>query len=246
MTSGKPARVVGSLRDITDVKLAEAKLRTLSDDAPVLLCMIDQHDQLVFANSRFLDFFGRELEDMTNGGWDWKLDIHPDDLARTTQLYLEALAQQEDVEFEHRVRRHDGEYRWVHETEVARFSADGVFAGFVGALVDITDRKEAETALRRSEARVRSILNTAMDAIVTTDDAGCLVGLNPAAARMFGLDEEACLGKPIGDLIVPPDLRQAHTRRHEALYGRPASPMCWASSSSWRRSAPTDRSSRWN
>ena len=219
----KPARIVGSLRDITDVKLAEAKLRTLSDDAPVLLCMIDQHDQLVFANRGFLDFFGRELEDMTNGGWDWKKDVHPEDLARTTHLYQQAMARQEDVEFEHRVRRHDGEYRWVHETEVARFSADGVFTGFVGALVDITARKEAETALRRSEARVRSILNTAMDAIVTTDEAGCLVGLNPAAARMFGLDEEASLGKPIGDLIVPPNLRQAHTdgmKRYRAT-GKP-------------------------
>lgn len=208
---GKPVRIVGSLRDITDVKLAEAKLRMLSDDAPVLLCMIDQHDQLVFANRGFLDFFGRTLEDMANGGWDWKADVHPEDVARTTQLYLEALANQEDVEFEHRVRRHDGEYRWVHETEVARFSADGLFTGYVGALADITARKEAETALRRSEARVRSILNTAMDAIVTTDDTGCLVGLNPAAARMFGLDEDACLGKPIGDLIVPQHLRQAHS-----------------------------------
>ncbi|HEX6091791.1 MAG TPA: PAS domain S-box protein, partial [Dongiaceae bacterium] len=208
---GKPVRIVGSLRDITDVKLAEAKLRTLSDDAPVLLCMIDQHDQLVFANRGFLDFFGRTLEDMADGGWDWKADVHPDDLARTAHLYQQAMARQEDVEFEHRVRRHDGEYRWVHETEVARFNPDGAFTGFVGALVDITARKEAETALRRSEARVRSILNTALDAIVTTDDSGCLVGLNPAAARMFGLDEEACLGKPIGDLIVPQHLRQAHT-----------------------------------
>jgi PAS domain S-box-containing protein len=208
---GKPARVVGSLRDITDVKMAEAKLRTLSDDAPVLLCMIDQHDQLIFANKGFLDFFGRTLEDMANGGWDWKADVHPEDVARTTRHYLEAIAKQESAEFEHRVRRHDGEYRWVHETEVARFSADGVFIGYVGALVDITDRKQAETALRRSEARVRSILNTAMDAIVTTDEAGRLVGLNPAAARMFGIDEAQSLGKPIGDLIVPQHLRQAHT-----------------------------------
>jgi PAS domain S-box-containing protein len=120
------------------------------------------------------------------------------------------MTRQEDVEFEHRVRRHDGQYRWVHETEVARFNADGVFTGYVGALVDITGRKEAETALRRSEARVRNILNTAMDAIITADDSGCLVGMNPAAARMFGVDEEASLGKPIGDLIVPQHLRQAH------------------------------------
>jgi len=207
---GRPARIIGSLRDITDVKLAEAKLRTLSDDAPVLLCMIDPQDRLVFANRGFLAFFGRTLEDMSSGRWDWQQDVHPEDLPQVIQLYQTAIARQESVEFEHRVRRHDGEYRWVHETEVARFTPEGVFAGFVGALVDITDRKQAETALRRSEARSRAILNTAMDAIITTDETGRVVGHNPAAARMFGFDENAILGQTIGDLIVPPHLRQAH------------------------------------
>jgi PAS domain S-box-containing protein len=207
----RPARVVGSLRDITDVKLAEAKLRALSDDAPVLLCMIDAQDRLVFANRGFLAFFGRKLEDMSNGQWDWKQDVHPEDLPRTEQLYQDAMIRQENVTFEHRVRRHDGEYRWVQETEVARFTADGTFAGYVGALVDITDRKLAETALGRSEARGRAILNTAMDAIITTDETGHVVGHNPAASRMFGLDENSSIGRPIGDLIIPAHLRDAHT-----------------------------------
>jgi PAS domain S-box-containing protein len=74
----RPTRVVGSMRDITDVKDADAKLRTLTDDAPVLLSMIDPEDRLVFANSRFLTFFGRTLEDIAAGGWDWTGDIHPD------------------------------------------------------------------------------------------------------------------------------------------------------------------------
>ncbi|HEY7690624.1 MAG TPA: PAS domain S-box protein, partial [Dongiaceae bacterium] len=206
----RPSRIIGSLRDITDVKMAEAKLRTLSDDAPVLLCMIDPQDRLVFANRGFLDFFGRTLEDMSNGRWDWKKDVHPDDVARTMELYEAAQARQESVAFEHRVRRYDGEYRWVQETEVARFTLEGEFAGYVGALVDITDRKRAEGALRLSEARVRAILNTATDAIITTDETGHVVGHNPAAARMFGLDEAAIMGRPVGDLIVPPHLRQAH------------------------------------
>src|SRR5262245_51933679 len=219
----RPVRVVGSLRDITDVKLAEAKLRTVSDDAPVLLCMIDPQDRLVFANRGFLAFFGRTFDDMSNGQWDWKQDVHPEDLPRTERLYREAMAQQKSVQFEHRVRRHDGEYRWVQETEVARFAADGAFAGFVGALVDITDRKRAEMALGRSEARVRAILNTAMDAIITTDEAGGVVGHNPAAARRFGLDEETAIGRPIGELIVPAHLREAHAagiRRYVAT-GKP-------------------------
>src|SRR5262249_8321283 len=143
-----------SLREITDFKRAEAKVRTLSDDTPVLLCMIDPLDRLVFANRHLLSFFGRTLEDMAEGRWDWTKDIHPDDLPETRQRYFEALRDHKSVEIEHRVRRFDGQYRWVHETEVARFTPEGTFAGFVGALVDITERRHAE-------ARVRAILDTA-------------------------------------------------------------------------------------
>ena len=153
----RPTRVVGSMRDITDVKDADAKLRTLTDDAPVLLSMIDPEDRLVFANSRFLAFFGRTLEDIANGGWDWTADIHPDDLPEVQRRWSEALRLHGSVEFEHRVRRYDGEYRWVHESEVARFTPEGTFVGFVGALVDITDRKQAEARLSDAK-RQRAVL----------------------------------------------------------------------------------------
>jgi len=153
---GRPLRVVGSLHDITERKGAEAalrereeRLRILTDDAPVLLSMIDPADKLIFANHRFLSFFGRSLDDMSQGRWEWTNDIHPEDLPEVKRIYFEALRRQESVEMEHRVRRFDGEYRWVRETQVARFEPDGAFAGFVGALVDITDRKRAEAELAR-------------------------------------------------------------------------------------------------
>src|SRR5262249_34668237 len=79
----------GSMRDITELKEAEAKLRTLTDDAPVLLCMIDAEDRLVFANNRFLEFFGRTLDDMASGRWDWTADVHPDDLPETRRRWSE-------------------------------------------------------------------------------------------------------------------------------------------------------------
>ena len=149
------------------LRLPHSKVRTLTDDAPVLLCMIDPDDRLVFANSRFLQYFGRTLEDMSSGRWNWTADVHPDDLPEVQRRWVEAMRRQESTQFEHRVRRHDGEYRWVQESEIARFTPEGTFAGFVGALVDITDRKHAEAARHASEARVRAILDSAFDAIIT-------------------------------------------------------------------------------
>jgi PAS domain S-box-containing protein len=164
----------------------------------------------VFANSRFLTFFGRTLEDMTSGRWDWTADVHPDDLPEVRRRWYEALQRQESVEFEHRVRRHDGDYRWVHETEVVRFGPDGRFAGFVGALVDITDRKRAEAAFRASEMSARTILDTAFDAIITMDASGRIVEFNQAASRIFGHARENAIGRELAALIIPPELRDRH------------------------------------
>jgi PAS domain S-box-containing protein len=225
---GRAVRVVGSLREITDFKRVEAKVRTISDDAPVLLCMIDAEDRLVFANRCFLSFFGRTLDDMIEGRWEWTKDIHPDDLPETCRRYFEALRDHKSIEIEHRVRRFDGQYRWVHETEVARFTPEGAFAGFVGALVDITERKHAETELRASEARVRAILGTAFDAVISMDESGRIVEFNEAATRTFGYPRESAIGRELAELIIPPELREAHKaglRRYlisgqSAVFGR--------------------------
>lgn len=87
------------------------------------------------------------------------------------------------------------------------------FDGQPAALVvaqDITDRKQTEDALRRSEARKAAILDSALDCIITMDAAGRVVDFNPAAERTFGYQHAEVVGKPLVELIIPPDLRQAH------------------------------------
>ncbi|MGH6931213.1 MAG: hybrid sensor histidine kinase/response regulator, partial [Dongiaceae bacterium] len=119
------------------------------------------------ANSRFLTFFGRTLADVTSGNWDWTADVHVEDLPSTSRIFYEALRRKESVEYENRVRRHDGEYRWVRESHIARFEEDGAFAGYVSALVDITDRKLAEAELERQrEALHQSEKLTALGSLL--------------------------------------------------------------------------------
>ena len=89
------------------------------------------------------------------------------------------------------------------------------FRGRAAALVvvhDVTDRKKAEAALRRSEARKAAILKSALDCIITIDHEGRVVDFNPAAERTFGYQFSEVVGRPLADLIIPPDLRQAHAR----------------------------------
>src|SRR5262249_38124504 len=219
----RPVRVVGSMRDITEVKEVDAMLRTLTDDAPVLLCMIDPTDRLVFANSRFLTFFGRTLDDMTSGRWEWTNDAHPDDLPEVRRRWNAALRRQESVEIEHRVRRHDGEYRWVHESEVARFAPEGKFLGFVGALVDITDRKRAEAELSDTERRravlARHFSPNMVDELMRAGGQLDAVRTQPIAvmfADLFGFTALAAT-MPATDVVGL--LRSFHALVEEAVFG---------------------------
>jgi PAS domain S-box-containing protein len=219
----RPTRVVGSMRDITDVKDADAKLRTLTNDAPVLLSMIDPEDRLVFANSRFLKFFGRTLEDIAAGGWDWTADIHPDDLPEVQRRWTEAMRRHESVEFEHRVRRHDGEYRWVQESEVARFSPEGQFLGFVGALVDITDRKRTEAQLSDSESRravlARHFSPNMVEELMRTGGQLDAVRTQPIAVMFADLFGFTALSASMPATDVVGLLRSFHALVEEAVFG---------------------------
>src|SRR6188768_1354538 len=77
---------------------------------------------------------------------------------------------------------------------------------------DLSRRKGAEAALRVSEAVKAAILETALDCIVTIDHAGHILDFNPAAERTFGYTRAEALGREMGDLIVPPHLRESHRR----------------------------------
>ncbi len=115
-------------------------------------------------------------------------------------------ALQHSAEWRHRLR--DGR---LIDVEITSHTLE--FRGRPAALVvvhDVTDRKQAEAALRRSEARKAAILESALDSIVTIDCEGRVVDFNPAAERTFGYKFGEVAGRPIAELIIPPDLRQAH------------------------------------
>jgi PAS domain S-box-containing protein len=98
-----------------------------------------------YFNRPWLEFTGRSVgAELGNG---WVEGVHPQDLATREDACRQASDRCEEFRIEYRLRRYDGEYRWILDTGVPRYSYDGSFVGYVGIGIDVTDRKQAEEAL---------------------------------------------------------------------------------------------------
>jgi PAS domain S-box-containing protein len=121
---------------------SEQRFREMADTAPVLIWMADSQKLCTYFNRAWLDFTGRTLDQEIGNGW---MDaIHPDDLAACVAGYSRAFDARDPYEMEYRVRRNDGEYRWVIDHGIPRYTASGEFVGYIGSCIDITDRRRAE------------------------------------------------------------------------------------------------------
>jgi PAS domain S-box-containing protein len=150
---GAIAGAVASFDDVTArraaeeaVRESEARFRTLADTAPVLVWMSDETGAWTFFNLPWLEFRGRTAEEELGDGW--LEGVHPDDARRCLAIYATSFDARRPFRMEYRLRRHDGEWRWVMNTGVPRQTPDGGFAGYVGSCVDITDRRVGEERQR--------------------------------------------------------------------------------------------------
>ncbi len=133
------------------LRASEERFRSLADNAPVLIWMSGLDDAAVYFNKPWLDFTGRPLEDELGLGW--TASIHPDDREACIDASARAFARRTPLTRQFRLRRHDGEYRWILDNGVPYFAADGTFSGYVGSCVDITSRKLAEEELEQAGRR---------------------------------------------------------------------------------------------
>ncbi len=138
--------------DISSQRLAEialreseSRFRLVANTAPMLIWMSDTSRLCTYFNHSWLAFTGRSMEQELGNGW--TEGVHPEDLQKCFDTYVQAFDAHEKFTIEYRLQRYDGEYRWVLDLGVPRFNQDGSFAGYIGSCVDVTDRKLAEEAL---------------------------------------------------------------------------------------------------
>jgi PAS domain S-box-containing protein len=131
---------------------SEERFRLVADTAPALIWMSGTDKKCTFFNEGWLNFTGRSIDLELGDGW--AEGVHAEDLPRCLDTYTGAFDRREQFRMEYRLRRHDGEYRWILDIGVPRLDDEGSFVGYIGSCVDLTDRKVAETALASVSRRM--------------------------------------------------------------------------------------------
>jgi len=188
---GRADRVLLTLVDIGERKAAEralqeseARFRNMADHSPVMMWVTDTRGVCTYLNRQWYEFTGQT--ERTGLGFGWLRAVHPEDAASAEAVFVDANARRVPFRLDYRLRRADGEYRWAIDAAVPRFGPGGEFLGYIGSVIDITERRrreelqrflaEAGTALASSLDHATTLATLARLAVPTLAD-WCLVDL---------------------------------------------------------------------
>jgi PAS domain S-box-containing protein len=152
-----------------------------------------------YFNEPWLQFTGRPLHAELGNGW--TQGVHADDLKKCVDTYTRAFERRESFEMEYRLRRHDGEYRWISDTGVPRFKANQTFAGYIGSCIDVTDRKLAAEALKKSEEKFsKAFRQSPMALTLTSARDHRYIDVNETFERITGWRRDEVIGRTPFDI----------------------------------------------
>jgi PAS domain S-box-containing protein len=163
---------------------------------------------LLYSNERYREYSGIG----TNIGTPVITFIHPDDYLHVSDMWEETIGNPGSIfKSEHRVKSKDGEYRWFSVCAVPVRNSLGEVVQWVGTSTDVHQRKLNEEALQLSYVQTQQIIDTAIDAVVSTDSNGIITGWSGRAEEMFGWSQEEVIGEPLALTILSNSLQADRT-----------------------------------
>ncbi len=188
------------IKTIEALRESENNYKTLMDSGLALVWLAGTDKLCMYFNRVWLEFTGRTVEqEMGNG---WAEGVHPDDLERCFTIYTQAFDRRESFSMEYRLRRFDGEFRWIIDQGSPRYDSQGEFKGYIGHCIDITDRKQAEESLETTAEKFKALFETmtegvALHEMIYEGDRAVdyrILDINPAYERHTGLSKTKACG----------------------------------------------------
>jgi PAS domain S-box-containing protein len=219
MKSETPPVFVEFVQDITGqrglqqaVVESDKKLRQALANAGHAIWEWDIANRKITADEQSIRMFGYDPEiKVFNFDW-WNSCVHPDD-REAIKIALDDVAEGRNNKFEveYRFQSQSEEWLWISAVGApTEFDANGRPKLISGTHRDVTERRNASTALRNNELRAHAVLNSVLHGIIVTDGEGVITSFNPAAENMFGVKRQDAIGRAVADLIIPERYREAH------------------------------------
>ncbi len=198
--SGRVVAAIEMVEDVTERQRAaralqesEARYRALVEDMPALICRFTPDGVLTFVNDAYCDYFGRKREELI--GRHFSEFIPEDERQAVKDHYRSLTADRPVTGYEHAVVAPDGSVRYQRWTDRLVCDRNGLPAEYQSIGMDITERRNAEEALRESENRYRTLLGTLPQRIFLKDRDCVYVSCNENYARDLGIKPDEIVGK---------------------------------------------------
>jgi len=199
--------VVMVFRDVTEsyalrraLEDSEQHFRTLANSGQALIWTSGPDKGCDYFNEIWLRFTGRTLEQERGNGW--IEGVHPEDLQRCMDTYVTAFDRREPFNMTYRLRRHDGQYRWILDEGTPRFDSQGRFIGYVGHCLDVTERMALEAEAVRGRAELQALFNALPDLFfLLSADGMTILDYRARDGEELFLPPAHFLGKRLADLM---------------------------------------------
>lgn len=195
--------------DVTDSVLSRQKIeeseiyfRKMADSVPAIIWITDENGYCTYLNQSWYNTTGQTKEEAEGLGW--TKATHPDDMERTTNVFLESLKERKPFHMLYRLRQKDGSYRWSIDNGTVRYNEKGEFAGHIGSVIDVHEQKIAEELIKESEEQFREMANSVPQLVWITTPEGNVTYYNERISEFKGATKQED-GSWLWEQMIHPD-----------------------------------------